>query len=802
MNTNKIVVNGKEFSDATHWNNDPGMTVFSCNLFASNSLLGDELSVDTLETQLNCSSYGYTYFRPKDSSCYVTRDNELFCVRPRVVILAVDPTQYTYGQKVQYYRDSTLIATLYMSSVTRVGKYIFAISCTSAIGLLDNDLHYGGIYSGESMSTVLADIMGNSVDYSLDSSLSTMRVYGWLPVATRRENLQQLLFAEGGAARSQPNGSIQIQAIQAQNIKTISDSRLYSGGNVEYRGGITSVSVTEHSYWAFDTDPETRLFEGNVVVESLTTPKGQTVQGVLVTFKEPMHNLKATGAKIIESGANYAVLGSGLSCVLTGKAYTHTARVVVRPDQNATRALSAAEDNTAIVTDATLVSLVNVESVAERIYSYYRAPRTICNEIVLQDEKPGDYVSLNDAFDDFAQGFITSLDVNVSQTLKANAQVLAGYEPPLPGDYYSHIKIITSNQTWRVPKDCRGKIRVVLGGGGQGGYSGCKGGDGEVIDKISGPAGSYFNPGTPDGYGLGIAGAGGAGGQGGIGGKVLQLTISVSVGQTFVVTIGKGGEGGKYSDGENSPGSMGTASTFGSYSSDSGEVAAVGYVEQFNGEIYSAPGDTGIAGGSGAGWKVEAEGPTWENCYRFEQGSLVYDEDGRRWYPGTTYFFEGGTSDNNGQDSINRVSKQLSFGDLMGGYVTILASDAPGGGAAAGQHGPEGSSGEAYIEWEYDQLSSYQVWGLTRSGATRNGANATKTPAKAKARGKGGRGGYGGGGAAGHGMSCSVIKEGPLVGYASVDHEGAPGEPAGQLGTGGTGGDGGAGGDGYVIIYW
>lgn len=170
MSVNKIVVNGKEFSDAVHLNNDPGMTLFNCNLFISNSLLGDELSIDTLNTQLNCSGYLYTYFRPKDSSCMLTSDKQLFCVRPRVTILAEDPTQYAYGQKVQYYRDNVLIATFYMSSVKRVGKYIFAISCTSATGLLDNDLHYGGVYTGEYFHQVLADIIGNKVEYGWDYS--------------------------------------------------------------------------------------------------------------------------------------------------------------------------------------------------------------------------------------------------------------------------------------------------------------------------------------------------------------------------------------------------------------------------------------------------------------------------------------------------------------------------------------------------------------------------------------------------------------------------------------------------------
>ena len=789
MNTNKIVVNGKEFSDATHHNNDPGMTIYSCNLFVSNSLLGDELSIATLNDQLNCSGYAYTYFRPKDSSCYVTADNELFCVRPRVVILAEDPTTYKYGEKVQYYRNGTLIATLFMSSVKRVGKYIFAISCMSAIGLLDNGLHYGGVYTGDLVSQVLADIIGNKVTYSVDSKLQNMRVYGWLPVASPRENLQQLLFAEGGTAQSKANGDLYFKALQTGTATSLPNSRIFAGGSIEYAGSVTQVAVTEHTYTAFFADEEKTLFEGNITVEPLTTPKGKAVQGILITFNEPIHDLISVGASVLESGANYAVLGSGISCVLTGKSYTHSTRVVTRPDNVSSRALTSVKDNTAVVDQATLVNLVNVESVAERVYAYYKASRTISSDIIVSSERPGTYVSLSDPFDESAKGFVQSMDITVSQLLKANTKIVADYIPPLPGDYYSNVSILTTNQTWTVPSTCKGRIRVIVGGGGQGGCSGYSGGNGEKVDRVNGPAGSYFVPGTAKGYALGIPGEGGAGGDGGEGGKILQLTLAVTPGQTFAVTIGTGGAGGRY--GDNTPGSLGNATKFGSYSSADGEVSAVGYIEQTNQVLYSCPGEEGIAGGRGAGGIGTSV--DWLNASNVVDGTSVTDEDGTVWHCGTTQRADDNT--------IKRTTKQVvsdnNNADLEGGYVIAAASYALGGGAAAGSNGIDGAASGSIQASKDEWGNNRYILTATATGVPgTNGASATKKPKKQTIRGAGGRGGYGGGGAGGHGMALTVGVNGFAT--ASINES----QTGGTLGVGGSGGQGGDGGDGYVIIYW
>jgi hypothetical protein len=117
---------------------------------------------------------------------------------------------------------------------------------------------------------------------------------------------------------------------------------------------------------------------------------------------------------------------------------------------------------------------------------------------------------------------------------------------------YQDRAIITKDCTWEVP-DSVSTLRVVLVGGGQG--------------STSGQAGTF------DTYG--------EDGVDGSGGNVWRGTIDVNSQQTFVVTIGAGGD---------SEGGMGGDTTFGVYSSANGKVYENGYADITSGNSYGRTG--------------------------------------------------------------------------------------------------------------------------------------------------------------------------------------------------------------------
>ena len=640
------------------------------------ALAAEELRIDKMDVTLDGAKELPTLFLPADADGLLTKDDKLFGIWPWFRVLVDDFSIFAYGEPVWYWHGDKLLGKFYMETVDRIGPYSFAITCTSAIGLLENSQHYGGIYTGQTAGAIIRDVIGGAVEYTLDKRLESIPMYGWLPVATRRENLHQALFALGAIAAKDTIGTLTITVLEKGEPSVLGERRVVLGGSVEYQTPASQVLISEHAYTAYKTDEDKTLFEGEVAAEPIITPKGQSVTGVLVVYDGPMHDVSVSNGSILEQGVNYAVLGQSSDCKLTGKAYTHTIRVIsATPGSDAdAQALTDRTDNIVKVENATLVSLANSENVAARMAAYYASTKTISNAIIVGDERPGATVQFEDPFGDDTVGFLSSMTLNMSNTLTADTEILSGYAPTDFGNYYQHSKVILTSQTFTVPEEARDKLRVVLIGGGDGGSPGSAG--------EKGVGGSWSE-------GYGSSGPGGAGGRRGAGGKTYSVTIAATPGDTYRASIGPGG----------ASGSRGSASTFGPYSSDSGQSSESGFTDLFTGTIYATPGEDGIAGGSG----VDAD-----------SGS-------------TTVYYNGRAYISGANGAGRRESGLTGYGGL-------------GGGPAAGVNG--GAGGDAKFT---SKKNDFMDGGDGGKGATPvSGLSAT-------VRGAGGNGGHGGGGGGGGG---------------------------------------------------
>lgn len=650
----------------------------SGSVVIEDALAAEELRLDAVEATLDGAALLPTLLQTSDAE-YLASSEELWLgVLPYSSVLIQDFSRFRYGDPVLVRHDSALIGAFFFEGVTRIGPTQYQISATSAIGLLCNSQHYGGLYTGEPLEAVLAEIIGGAVEYTLDPRLEGIPVYGWLPVATRRDNLHQLLFAEGAVPSKDTAGTLHITVLEDGAASVIPDSRVLMGGSLAYNTPASQALISEHAYAAYATDEEKTLFDGEVAAELLTTPKGQNVTGALVLFDGPMHDLAAENGTILESGVNYAVLGPSSDCQLTGKAYTHTVRVIAAAPPGQSRALAEQSENTVTVEEATLVSLANSENVAARVAGYYGSVKTLTAGLVVGTERPGDRVSLSDAFGDTTHGFISSMSMDLSHTLTAQAEILSGYVPGDFGNYYSHVEVITDERDFVVPDGARDKIRAVLIGGGHGGYQGEDGEPGE--------------DGSMDGYSGAEGGAGGPGGSGGEGGNIYISTIPTQTGAVFHAVPGAGG----------APGQPGGASSFGSYSSASGLPSETGFQELFSGQTYGLPGPSGLAGGHGAGHegeyadgeKVVYKGVTYVPGAK---GQSVSESRGSA-SGGAGGGPAAGQNGEDGEDAVSRSNQGLgdiNAGDGGNGATPVPADNATilGGGGTGGHGGGGGGAG-------------------------------------------------------------------------------------------------------------
>ena len=635
----------------------------------SNALMFDTLNPDELEVEVVSNDTGMRKLLTIDKDWYTTVDNRGY------VVMTSDIRQFTYGDPVLYYYDDVLQGKYYIRSVDRLSVDHFKLSAFSAVGMWTSIQHFGGIYDGDTTGDVIADLL-TGFSYTIDPDVAAVPLYGYLPIASVRDNLQQVLFAIGASLMKNSSGNPHFKFLQGVPTIPVSDERIFIGGKLNYKTPATSIRVTEHSYYISSYDVEVSLFDN--------TDGSGTADNKLVTFDEPCHDLVATGLTLGANGANYAyVTGTG---TLTGKKYTHTQKIFSVPTG------ASGEPSEAKIEKATLVSPVNSANVAARVSDYKGTAEEVACGIVMDtdDIKPASLITFTDPYGDATQGFVATMNITMSGKSKADCTIVKNYTPAHFGNNFSNVKLITYNQTWTPPPGTE-IIRLVLGQGGQAGQNGYNG-----------------NPSTQQEWPQywTYAGAGGSGGNGGAGGKVAVIDLNNPSG-TITFSIGAGGTAGS---GEGALGNVGghtTATLTGgaTYTSASGAIPDEGYRDVLGGVTYSVAGIAGVSGANGGqttdrtqskGDDLSYNGQTWLGGAvgnRYAGSSTYYWADGGSG-GGAAYGANGGQG---GDGHLNAVSKYYGGTGGHGGNALQMAitpnyGDGGAGGCGGGGGGCPGAN--------------------------------------------------------------------------------------------------------------
>ena len=670
-------------------------------------------------------------------------------------------TNFSRNAPITVFNGERQLGIFYVQDVKRTAADLYKVSATSAVGILSDGNHYGGIYTGQTAESIIGSICG-SVKYDIQNKLRPIKLYGWLPIATPRDNLAQVLFAMGATLRTDLNGVLRIEELWDGLSGDIGTDRMYQGASVEYASKVTQVSLTEHQYVASGDLDE--LFSGT------------TQSGDIITFDEPVYGLTASGFTIQSQGANFAKLSAG-NGTLKGRKYKHNTREIIKTVS------SASEPNIKAVKDATLVSLVNSQAVSNNLVNYLKWNRTIKTSVVYQGEIPGDLISTWDPFDKTSVDVcIQEADIILSNTIKANEKMLVGFTPIRQegSESYEYHVVLTGSGTFTFPEGTTSARAVLIGAGGAG-FDGSPGGDStetwedEEIKttriNLTAPTTSASDSSNVSNRGAGTPGNGGAGGAAGTPGKVYEVTFSPSSGSRISYACGVKGT---------SNGALGGATTFGSYSSNSGSTSSAGYTDIISGITYAKSGDSGADGGKGGSGA---------------DGESVGGVSGGKQEP-------SGSATRSDSDTQRASNVSLDI-DATANFSLGAAGGGGAGGNSGGNPGTPGSDASSgsvrlSITSGYVNASVYPNTG----GAGGNGANG----ANASIYGWSGSGAGGGGGAGGDSSASSNVS---VQYYAynittqkrydfninNVAHGAA-------VRKGGAGGKGGAGADGCIILYY
>ncbi len=627
-------------------------------------LVGQNLSIDSFTAEVSpdeAELHDLYRFRSSDG-------HEITDAAGQLVVLDIGEgtnvsplVTLEHGTPVWYYQDQELIGKFYIDSVERTGRSRYRLNCVSAIGLLADTDHGGGLFLASTFGAVLTHILAAGVhgtgdpiiDYAIDDDVAELPVSGWLPHDTKRNNLYRLIFATGVNIVKNADGNPRFTFLYPAGsmARPIDPERVYDEGSVAYETPYKRVVVLEHTYTPLADEAPVTLFDN---------AEGEPVTAAEVWFDRApvdVSTLDTSGTlTVVSATENSAVLsGSGK---LTGVPYLHDTRGVSLGDP------TAPEEKTIRVEDSTFTNVLNSGNLLNRLYAFYCPAdyiQRITNGIVWDGERCGKVYAFPDPFDGAATAFLARMQITASAVNKAVCEWYGDYAPAGQAGLYQHVAVLVPvwdeeneewvyDGDWTVPEGVT-EFKAVLIGGGTGGGSGLPGANGQDAYTHVNVASDADISGMW--YGA-EGGDGGAGGAGGAPARVKVVTVSDAVpGASYSYTLGQGGQGGAatgfrpdtedelraalraedpdteytaeeiaamlaeeqaLSDWAGSPnaGSAGSASTLSdgtntwSTADADGAVPAGGVYEPIGGEYFALPGKSGVRGGKGGARKVQS----------------------------------------------------------------------------------------------------------------------------------------------------------------------------------------------------
>lgn len=555
----------------------------SLQIVTSVDVVGAELAADELYCDVDYMTGEYVWFSPADYDGVMTSDGYIFAAADQTA----DLTQVPFATPMWLMDGTAVRHKLYFDNAERIDPQTYRLTAISGVGILERRRHKGNYYAGETVTAVLAEIIGDAFPYTVANDVAAQRVYGLLLPDTARRNLHMLMFALGIALTKDASGGIQFIFLTDTVAGTIPTSRVFLGGSVSFQTPVTAVEVTEHTFY------QAAAAEPAVIWDSGANP---AADHTLVEFDNAYFDLTASDGLVIEeSGATYAVI-SGIG-VLAGLPYAHDTRVVRLDNPDPAGAQNVIKSDQDF-----LVNSVNSLSVARRLLSYYTAPKVVQLPAKLDGEKAGQNVNYPDPFGGGQEtGFIIGADTIVTGFEKASLKILTDYSPTGQGNYYEHGVTISTSGSWTVPAGVT-RIRIVLIGGGAGGQGGMKGADGHGGssgwggDMTSVEGGWRYSRWYYSSQG---ETPGGDPGDPGAAGNVYVEDLDVSPGQTISVAVGSGGAGGAADGGSGSQGTPTTAAIGGRSLTSEDGLNTSAFADLFSGNVYASPGAPGHPGGAG-----------------------------------------------------------------------------------------------------------------------------------------------------------------------------------------------------------
>lgn len=156
---------------------------------------------------------------------------------------------FQFKQPVEVSNDNSLIGVYYIDGYTRASQSVYDIDCYDAIGVLSESQFDGGYYNKKSAKALLEEIVGDDFEIEYEQDVVDVQRTGLINPCSKRDAIQQILFAWGVCASTDGSNKIRIFNLPSTG-KTVPFSQTYEGVKMNVSAIVTEVRVTAHKYTA------------------------------------------------------------------------------------------------------------------------------------------------------------------------------------------------------------------------------------------------------------------------------------------------------------------------------------------------------------------------------------------------------------------------------------------------------------------------------------------------------------------------------------------------------------------------
>ena len=321
--------------------------------------------------KLRVIDYGYGTFFYGNELRNVNLIQEIDPISTEISINTVDFTldsksdiiySFQTKQPLNVYFNGELKATSFVKTAKRKAKRLWDVTSEDYIGLMDSITFFGGVYDNKNATELLQEIFSVAkIPYYIDETFSNITISGHIPYSTCREALMQVAFAIQAVGDTSDSEVVKIYALEDDIIQTIPLNRIMQGQNFVDDDTVTSVEIVAHKYEK--TDEYVELYG------SKTEDVGIIGEEVFVKFSEPVWDLTLSGGTMIDSSANHAHFKTTSDfLLLSGLKYLHKMETKTKKNP---LILATEIENIVTIDNATLVSLNNIDNVAEKCYNWF-----------------------------------------------------------------------------------------------------------------------------------------------------------------------------------------------------------------------------------------------------------------------------------------------------------------------------------------------------------------------------------------------------------------------------------------------